>query len=275
VSAGKLLLALTQVGGLSACQDEMSRDDGFAATGLTETALGRPQINEAIDLANSIIERRDAILRAAWSPRLGNEIAVYAVARDGLGRREIIFVPPGCRCVAVQAVQLNAWLLEHTSVAGRPASLDKSAALAFMLAHEVGHIVHGDWAALLPATASAAWNEMLTAQKKREVAADRFAAGMIAAALSHHGDRGLAGARVSLALSELSYIMSAHRIIDHFGGTGTHARSLFWDDGYTHPNFELRILTVNHLIRDDRLSSRLMQEFLDHRERRPIAVYAR
>jgi hypothetical protein len=39
----------------------------------------------------------------------------------------------------------------------------------------------------------------------------------------------------------------------------------FFDLGYTHPNFELRLLTVNDMIANSAVSHQLLQDFLNQR----------
>ena len=76
-----------------------------------------------------------------------------------------------------------------------------------------------------------------------------------------------------MVLAQLSWNISAHRLLDNFGGTSFRKASLFWDAGTSHPNLEWRILTVNALISGTEASRQLLEEFDDTRQTTPQPLY--
>ena len=204
-------------------------------------------------------------------------VKVHAVAAHGLGRREMAGVYQECRCVLVKAGELQSWLREKTGSSNALLSIDPSALLGYMLLHEIGHLVakhvpiEGSAAAAAPVTQ---FNRDPTAQKEREQQADRYAAGVLSAAASEMGTaRGLAAAKVGLTLSMLSWNLAAHRLLDDFGATAVRKPALFWDAGYSHPNLELRILTVNAMVDGSETAIQLLKDFQGIREDAPLIPY--
>lgn len=120
-----------------------------------------------------------------------------------------------CRCVIAQVGAMTRWLKLHAGQGQELLDVDIHDLLAYMLLHEVGHIVHGDSPERVePGTRpnqKPGFNLEATAQKGREVGADRYAAGVIAAAMADRGtDRGIAATKIALALSQLSWNLAAH-----------------------------------------------------------------
>jgi hypothetical protein len=69
----------------------------------------------------------------------------------------------------------------------------------------------------------------------------------------------------SVDLNNLSFEMQEVRSLKYFGAASFPTPEAYWDTGYTHPNFELRVLTVNDLVSNTPLSHRLLQSFLKGR----------
>jgi hypothetical protein len=150
--------------------------------------------------------------------------------------------------------------------------------LACMLLHEAGHIAHVDTNsgnAFDDASGGGGkFNLDATAQKDRENAADRFAADATASGIQEKGtDRGLAAARLSMGLAQLSWNLAEHRLLDNFGGTEANLSSLFQDAGLSHPNLEWRILVVNEAISHSSTSQQLLSDFEGHRQHEPSILF--
>jgi hypothetical protein len=60
----------------------------------------------------------------------------------------------------------------------------------------------------------------------------------------------------------LSFEMQQVRSERYFGSSLLHTPAAFYDTGYTHPNFELRVLTVNDRISNTEASHQLLANFL-------------
>jgi hypothetical protein len=168
------------------------------------------------------------------------------------------------------------WMKEHTeALPQQMKAVDPANVLAFMLLHEVGHIIHGDPGQFEDAETTAASNTVQTEQKERESKADRFAIEQVAAAADDRNsvDGWLAAMRMELALSDLSWNMAALRFLDHFGATSLCSSAVFSDAGYTHPNFELRLLVVNDILVHKAASKQLLQDFIGCRKRPPQVLY--
>jgi Zn-dependent protease with chaperone function len=173
---------------------------------------------------------------------------------------------------------MTGWLQKHTGTGQALLNVDIHNVLAYMLLHELGHIVHGDLVekgessdTAVPATG---FNLDLTQQKDREISADRYAADAISSAIAARGtDRGPAATAVAMTLSQLSWNLAEHRLLDNFGGTALHHPSLFWDTGLSHPNLEWRILSVNDEISKTTVSHQLLSDFESSRHSQPLVLY--
>jgi hypothetical protein len=154
-----------------------------------------------------------------------------------------------CNCVVAQVGRVTEWFKEQTGTGSGLLTIDLRDVLAYMLLHEAGHIARADMNssnAFDDGYGGGKFNLGPTAQKDRENAADRFAADAIASGITEKGtDRGLAAARLSMVLAQLSWNLAEHRLLDNFGGTEANLSSLFKDADLSHPNLEWRILVVN------------------------------
>ena len=156
-------------------------------------------------------------------------------------------------------------------------TIDLRDVLAYMLLHEAGHVAHGDMKssnAFDDSSGGEKFNLDPTAQKDRENAADRFAADAIASGITEKGtERGLAAARLSTVLAQLSWNLAEHRLLDNFGGTEANLPSLFQDAGLSHPNLEWRILVVNDAISHTSTSRQLIKDFEERRQHKPSVLF--
>lgn len=72
-----------------------------------------------------------------------------------------------------------------------------------------------------------------------------------------------AGIEIRSSLSSLQFTLAGKRYIDHFGGTTLSSPSVFWDPRRTHPDLELRLLSIMGAL--DPGSQPLLDDFLQRR----------
>lgn len=240
--------------------------DPVTASGYTETKIGRPLITQAIGIANAILAASSAYrLKAGWTPAdkdkpATNDLAVYLIAPTS--PPFVIQVPfKSCRCVFVQESAFRKSLSAYSGKPKQMLRIEPSHMLAFMLLHEIGHVDNGNPGAYDDASADLNLTE--TEQKERERAADALAArALVAASKDTKSTSGFLDAmNVQLAVTNASWNLAAVRLLDHFGGSPLCAKDLFADRGLSHPNYELRILTVNDIIANTRTSHELVEQF--------------
>jgi hypothetical protein len=206
-----------------------------------------------------------------WGRPRAHRAAVYLVSPAEVSASLFIFVPGGCRCVILRPDAFGRWLQERRTGTGRR-HVEDDALLAFMLLHEAGHIDAQrtvappvDGAAVDGAPADA------IVSKAQEEYADAYAVARMRRHLptSRSQPAWSAVVRIQLALEALAWNLFATRMLDHFGATTLKRPEVFADAGNTHPNLELRIMTVNHDINPSEASRRLLDDF---RERRTAAA---
>lgn len=247
---------------------------------MLKSPVDHPLLAFAIDTVRTTLGKdAKVVLEPSWKPNVvKGAVPVYAASGNGLGAREIMSTYVECGCVLVQASALLSWLKERVGSSDALLSIDPQSLLAYMLLHEAGHISNNEVEPDLPSAGASPprspFNRDPTAQKERERRADTFAADAIKVAVKFEGtDRGLAAATIAMALSQLSWNLSVHRLLDNFGGSVLHKPSLFWDGGASHPNLEWRILTVNALISGTEVSHQLLEEFDGARRATPQPLY--
>jgi hypothetical protein len=175
---------------------------GIEEFGLIEAPIDHPAVLSSIRVAHLVLGSSTSVnVVAGWNASAdASSMRVFAATADGLAENEIMRSDEACRCVIAQVGAMARWLKFHVGQGEELLDVDIHDLLAYMLLHEVGHIVHGD----LPERAESGtspnhksgFNLEATAEKGREVAADRYAAGVIAAAMADRGTaRGIAAAR--------------------------------------------------------------------------------
>jgi hypothetical protein len=253
---------------------------GIEEYGLVEAPVDHQTLLSSIRIARLVLGPSAPVnIVAGWNAGAdASNLRVFAAAPDGLADNEVMRSDAGCRCVIAQGAAMTRWLQLQTGQGEERLDVDAHDLLAYMLLHEAGHLVHGDSPERVETPASPkhrpGFNLDATAQKDREVAADRYAAGTIAAAMADRGtDRGIAATKIALTLSQLSWNLAAHRLLDNFGGTGLHRPSLFQDAGLSHPNLEWRILSVNDAISSTAASHKLLTDFESARRAGPVVLY--
>lgn len=250
---------------LTACSGGAPPTLGIEQFGLSESAVDHPTVQAAVEAANEILGK-DAKLKfvPGWAgkvPKAG--VPVYAVSAADLSHEEIMSTFAECGCVVVRLGALGAWEQSHVGTGEALLDIEPRLLLAYMLLHEIGHVANGDLSGGMDqVAATAAVNLDLTAQKDREEKADAFAAALIQNGMTDAStERGLIASEVSMALTQLSYNLLEHRLLDDFGGTDLSKPALFWDRGTTHPNLEWRVLVVNNLIAPTTETQTLLQDF--------------
>lgn len=265
--AGFWLLFLFVVG----CNRNSVPDDPVGRMGLTETTLGRSLIEKATDFANSWMEPDSGICFApAWRaprPQESKDIVrIYAISELHAPATYMVAVPTRCRCVFVQPRVYENWVQNHLSQGGQTLEVSEERLLGFMLLHEAGHIAHGD-PGEFDGSGAGVLNTGTTGEKQHEQNADAFAVEQLKRAMMRTKDSGawLSAQFASADLSNLAFGMQQVREQRFFGAESLGTPEAFYDVGYTHPNFELRLLTVNDLISNTEASHQLLQNFLAKR----------
>ena len=253
---------------------------GIEAYGLVESPVDHPKLEAAIRMANLVLgPSAAAAFDPGWkTPPSVSAVRVFAAAPQGLGETEVMTSYHQCNCVIVQVGRVSAWLSQQTGSGEALLSIDIRKLIAYMLLHEMGHITHGDVLGDETSTGNISQAEKFnlspTTQKEHEVAADLYAAHAIAGAEREKGtDRGLAAAQIDMTLSQLSWNLAEHRLVDDFGGTALREPALFYDPGLSHPNLEWRILSVNAAISDSPTARKLLSDFESSREPQSTVLY--
>ena len=116
--------------------------------------------------------------------------------------------------------------------------------------------------------------------KDRETAADTHAAVALRTAGSNSEDfeRWWAARSIIGQVGNLAFNLTGIRLIDNFGATSLALPEVFLDQSTSHPNFESRILEINHLIHDNDHTHAALVDFYTHQQRsadRPDVMYPR
>lgn len=262
------------VGTTTATKPEAS--DPVLSRGLTYTTQDQQLVEKAIGRTNLLLGQAG---RLAWSGQAAAtsdrpaSIPVYLVAAPEGATALPAAVPRGCVCIFVNPAALAAWLKPHAEGPGR-FELDGSYLLAFMLLHEVGHVAEGSAGGDFVNGALSQLNIEPSRAKASEEKADEFASDLIRKHASPGSNAFLEANFVAMELSKLSWNMQAYRTLDKFGSTALGTPSVFFDQTYSHPNLEWRILRGNYLIQQTPEAKQLLDAFEEARhrgaERRPI-----
>ena len=255
------LFAIFSLGSLST--PAAANRDVFAKYGFSSSPLQRDVAEEAIELANKALSLSSLwTLVPHWETSSQTAISIFWVGSKNLSfsRDDMMFVLRECTCIVVQPLVFNHWINQLSS---NRLDLSLPHVLAYFLLHEVGHIASGHEGRALAETTKR-FNLVDTASKIRERQADSFAAQTIKLAQEDESDfmRALDIQWVTIALQNLSFNLTGIRLLDEFGGTSLALPKLFQDDGASHPNFELRVLTVLNEISQTPESRALLDDFL-------------
>ncbi len=246
--------------------------DPVVEHGLRHTTDGQSNAASAIKAANTLLASAQTPYRlyAAWETRpkleVPSPIPVYLVEAPATTLGKPAAVPVGCTCVFVNPASLNAWLAKQTTGAGR-LQLESPKVLAFMFLHEVGHISKNSTGMEFENDELSELNVDVSTAKLQEQDADEFAAQIIRDAMNKKKpiEPSMEASWISIALTELSWNMQAHRSLDEFGSTALGTPSVFFDPNLSHPNLDWRILHCNYLIQGTPEAKALLDSFEEAR----------
>ncbi|TIT23220.1 MAG: hypothetical protein E5W70_09250 [Mesorhizobium sp.] len=105
--------------------------------------------------------------------------------------------------------------------------------------------------------------QWLALEKAREEKADNFAVDRLSkAAADPSALKGWLDAQsILLDLGNISWNIQAIRLLGNFGTSVLCSRAMFQDAGYSHPNFELRMLHINDRLTNSQVSHDLVASF--------------
>jgi len=216
------------------------------------------QIDEAVKIVNGIIRRDDLLLAHIRDGEAAreNSIPVYTVARRD-AEMTVARVPRGCRCIVIGGNEFEEALEAMTEA--KALSVDDAVTmLTFLLLHELGHVANEHYGQFLPDASEAVLNTDQTLSKEREAEADQFVGDILRghreAFYSDDPDafaESLIATPVILLISSLSFSVSTLASLDCLGCRVLGSKEIFWDHSRSHPNFEYRLLKLNHAISPD------------------------
>jgi hypothetical protein len=222
----------------------------------------RPLVEDAIERTNAILQDSVPIrLQAGWRHSdAPDRVPVYLIGSYNVGRDQKVWIPEGERFVLINQPALIDFL------GGVTKRENFSSVLAVILLHEIGHVVNGDVGSYIGGEplSKETLNSQSTPSKNRELAADRFAASQLKQAMKTGATipRFSAGMKVASSLVLLNFDVFSKRLLKHFGDQ---TNAAYLDSGYSHPNFELRLLIVLNEISPTPKSQALIEDFLGQR----------
>ncbi|HEY4641740.1 MAG TPA: hypothetical protein VII75_10380 [Thermoanaerobaculia bacterium] len=229
----------------------------------------RAVLQRAIAITNTILGPSAVVtLRATDRERRG--ATVYLVRGAQLGDTEYCFVPQGESCVFVNDAAFDGAMHLFSGHAGSELSVPPEQLLALMLLHETGHLANHDGGSYTPPSRLALDDVTATmnVDKSRELRADAHAIRAIREAFTpgQPMPRFLAAGDLVRAVANISWNLSSRRAIDDFAANALRDQRLFLDEGYTHPNFELRFLIMNDQLQSTPESRALLADFVAGRQ---------
>ena len=241
-----------------------------AKYGYVPTNSHREEVAAAVAAADSVLPVTIRLVidqppgSMATAPTGGSEvIPVWTVAERNLGPLDVAFVPEGCRAVVLQTPALFARIAAWNGDPKTALDVEPTYAAAWLLLHEAGHLAEGKAGKFEGAPVVRGVNFDDTPDKRREVAADYYAATLVKDGVgSSDLSQMLASNRIAMALTNLSWNLERDRLLGDFGATALGLPRAFGDPAYTHPNLEFRILVANGWINPNEASQKLVEEFL-------------
>lgn len=246
--------------------------DPVAERGLAATTRDRPLVQSAIEKANLLLVEGSIRLRAAWIvPADGPDrdaAPVYLVGAKDTSLSSPAFVPKGCACIFVNPALLSQWSTAHSKGDGRW-ELDRRELLTYMLLHEVGHLAKGTSGGAVEHGELTQFNVDPAVAKVNEEDADGFAADLLRGYFRRTPvtDASIEANKVATQLLYLSWNMQRYRAIDQFAAWTVGKPSVYFDNGYSHPNLAWRVLRSNYLIHRNEQTKMLLDEFEAARKR--------
>lgn len=267
---GFALWALVALAGAAAAAAPAT--DPVAARGLKATTQDRALVAEAIGKTNLLLGEAPIRLRPAWiaageGPG-ANAVPVYLVAAKDNSASSPAVVPKGCACVFVNPALLSQWAAAHSRGSGRM-ELDRGPLLVFMLLHEAGHLAKGTDGGAIEKGELTQYNVDPARAKVNEEDADTYAVELLRGYFRRTPatSTSLEANAVVTELVKLSWNMQAYRTIDEFAAWTVGKPSVYFDNGYTHPNLAWRVLRSNYLIHQNDATKMLLDDFEAARKR--------
>ncbi len=245
--------------------------DVVTERGYATTTMDQQLVEAVLVRVNRLLSETAIRLMPSWRSN-GSSTAegfpVYLVQSGSKGAETPAAVPFGCRCVFVNPFVLADWVKNNSKGSGR-LDLDRGNFLAFVLLHEAGHLAKLTSAAVFENGEMSQLNVDPSKAKAAEEEADDFAAELLKrrARQAQVNDTSLDANWVVNELTKLSWNMQAFRSLDEFGAFAVGKPSVYFDNGYTHPNLAWRILRVNNLIQQTKETQYLLEAFEDARRR--------
>lgn len=239
--------------------------------GFKDAILHRALVDSAIDMTNQILrDSVDVRLISSWREPTQSQakfVPVYLLQEYGLAKSDVVFVPDNERCIFINEKGMLEFLRSYTDeLSGFSVNLSKF--LAIILLHEVGHLHFGDtgsYTGVGDVTVSGL-NRVDNFGKDAELRADLFAAEQIREAGNIGSNEFALGMYMRLTLSNIQSNVFRQRMFgDNFGSTTLRSPKVFWDKGYSHPNFELRLLIICYAVFQDTQTREALEDFLDRR----------
>jgi hypothetical protein len=242
-----------------------------AKYGYVPTNSHREEVAAAVAMANNVLPATTQLVldQPSGAPTLAASVAgiesipVWTVAERNLGLLDVAFVPEGCRAVILQTPALFARIAAWNGDPKTALDVEPPSAVAWLLLHEAGHLAEGRGGNFEAAPMVRGVNFSDTPDKRRESAADHYAATLVKNGVGNRElSRMLASNRIAMALNNLSWNLERDRLLDDFAATALGLPHAFGDPAYTHPNLEFRILVANAWINPSDASEKLVEEFV-------------
>jgi hypothetical protein len=239
--------------------------------GLARTSRESDLVNQAIAAANTILAGRDSLvfrydIRPQSSP---DEVPVSILSSLNLSGSDVIWTPPNCRCVYIQAQALRRWIEQAEYAHGYGSRFDEKYVVAFMLLHEMGHVLQGKSGEYLASEDPDSNSNVLSTNTKiAESDADSFAESQIVGQLREGGRRAQTASvivtNIVILANNIYYdVTLSQGLTEILCLTPT----IYWDHGYSHPNLVFRLMgTVNRLAPSPE-ATRIVADFSDCRTR--------
>ncbi len=249
--------------------------DEVTQRGFRHTTRDRDLVAKAAARANEILTGTGIRFVPIWQMEASEAnkadgagvVPLYLVESPGEATTPAA-VPQGCYCVFVNPKFLSTWTAFNSKGVGR-LTIDRDYFLTFVLLHEAGHIQAGTAAAAFKNGEISQLNVDPSKEKADERRADEFAAELLRqrAYATPASSSSIAANFVVNELVKLGWNMQAFRTLDEFASFSTGKPSVYFDDGYTHPNMALRILRTNNLIQRTAETQSLLDAFEQARQR--------
>lgn len=258
-----------------------AESDPVATRGLRHTRTDRSTVEQAVNVANRLLATPGYRIDTSWAPSSAGasdvtSIPLFSIETKPDAPSTPAAVPKHCSCIFVDPRALRAWLKTSSSSSGKLA-LDPAHTLAFMLLHEVGHINQRTSGMVYENGSLSQLNVAPSVAKNHEDNADDFAASLVRETSLRRpvSDASISATRVASELVNLAWNLQAYRLLDKFGSTMISDPAVFFDQSYSHPNLEWRILRSNHTVQQTAISKELLDAFEDARARAqdPAPIY--